>query len=120
MRSTLVVIVAFVALSSWNVEGQQPKSPERSARTGGWVMPRTADGRPDLEGVWENNSATPLERPRQLADKARLSDEELTSMERRARTLTDSGVGAGRRPSAGSSISDVRCSKKRSGSQFWL
>jgi hypothetical protein len=87
MRSTLVVIVAFVALSSWNVEGQQPKSPERSARTGGWVMPRTADGRPDLEGVWENNSATPLERPRQLADKPRLSNDELASMERRARTL---------------------------------
>jgi hypothetical protein len=37
--------------------------------------------------VWENNSATPLERPRQLADKPRLSDEELASLERRARTL---------------------------------
>jgi hypothetical protein len=87
MRSTLVVIAALVALSSWSVKGQQPRSPERSARTGGWVMPRTADGRPDLEGVWENNSATPLERPRQLADKPRLSNDELASMERRARTL---------------------------------
>src|SRR5690349_24902054 len=44
-----------------------------------WAVPRTPDGRPDLEGVWENNSATPLERPRQLADKPRLTDEELES-----------------------------------------
>jgi hypothetical protein len=50
-------------------------------------VPRNADGHPDLEGVWENNSATPLERPRQLADKPRLTDEELATFERRAATL---------------------------------
>jgi hypothetical protein len=66
--------------------GQQPSAsgPERAAR---WVLPRTADGRPDLEGVWENNSATPLERPRQLADKPRLSDAELADMMQRAGRL---------------------------------
>ena len=69
--------LAFVcaSLASVRIEGQK------------WVVPRTADGRPDLEGVWENNSATPLERPRQLADKPRLSNEELASLERRARAL---------------------------------
>jgi hypothetical protein len=53
----------------------------------GWAVPRLADGRPDLEGVWENNSATPLERPRQFADKPRLSDGELADLQRRALTL---------------------------------
>src|SRR5262245_8546542 len=48
---------------------------------------RAADGRPSLEGVWENNSATPLERPAQFANKPRLSDKELADLELRARQL---------------------------------
>lgn len=40
-------------------------------------IPRTPDGRPDLQGVWANNSATPLERPEALADKETLSEEEV-------------------------------------------
>jgi hypothetical protein len=29
----------------------------------GWVVPRTADGRPDLQGNWSNATMTPIERP---------------------------------------------------------
>lgn len=28
-----------------------------------WVMPRTPDGKPDLQGLWTNATQTPLERP---------------------------------------------------------
>ena len=45
-----------------------------------WAVPRTADGQPDLQGIWANNSATPLQRPEQLAGKAVLSDEELAEL----------------------------------------
>ncbi len=31
-----------------------------------WVLPRTADGRPDLQGNWSNATLTPLERPANL------------------------------------------------------
>jgi hypothetical protein len=96
VRSSRVVRVALVLVSLTHAPGdaQQPAAARPEGRGRGWVVPRTADGRPDLQGVWENNSATPLERPRQLADKPRLSDEELASFERRARTLFGPGVDA--------------------------
>ena len=53
----------------------------------GWTVPRDADGHPSLDGVWENNSATPLERPPQFAQKPRLTDEELAELKRRAGSL---------------------------------
>jgi len=49
------------------------------------AVPRSADGHPDLEGVWENNVATPLERPRQFAGKPTLTDAELNTLIARAR-----------------------------------
>ena len=45
-----------------------------------WSQPRTAAGRVDLQGVWANNAATPLERPDSLAGKATFSDEELARL----------------------------------------
>ena len=38
--------------------------------------PRTPAGRPDLTGVWDFRTVTPLERPSELADKEFLTDEE--------------------------------------------
>ena len=38
--------------------------------------PRLSDGRPDLQGVWNFASATPMERPAQFADKPVLTDAE--------------------------------------------
>src|SRR5215510_12258385 len=64
---------------------QGPPSPVNSTTRQTWTAPRAADGHPSLEGVWENNSATPLERPAQFANKPRLTDEELAALVRRAK-----------------------------------
>ncbi len=42
---------------------------------------RTSDGHPDLQGVWNFSTATPMERPEELADKATLTAEEAAEWE---------------------------------------
>ncbi len=52
-----------------------------------WKAPRNVFGQPDLQGVWANNIATPLERPEALAGRETLTDAELASMKQRAKSL---------------------------------
>jgi len=44
---------------------------------------RTSDGQPDLEGYWTNTTVTPLERPKELADKAFFTPEEAAEYAKR-------------------------------------
>src|SRR5215813_6253931 len=58
-----------------------------SAQAPHWRPPLAADGHPDLQGVWLNNSATPLERPPALQGRATLTDEEVAELRGRAERL---------------------------------
>lgn len=78
--SAFSIVVAL--LTATRVEGQATANTTQSGR--GWQVPRTIDGQPDLQGVWVSNTATPLERPKEVNGRARLTDEEVAELQRRA------------------------------------
>src|SRR5262245_4160093 len=47
-------------------------------------LSRTADGHPDLQGIWDYRSATPLERPKQFTGREFMTADEVADYEQRA------------------------------------
>ena len=74
MRRQSIVALATAAVMAAAAGVAAAQAPE------GWTAPRTADGRPDLGGVWASDSATPLQRPEELGDRAFLTDEEVAAL----------------------------------------
>jgi hypothetical protein len=77
--------------------GQAAARAKTSAATRTWAAPRTPDGQPDLQGTWTNNSATPFQRPQELAGREHLTDVEVERLKKIAGQLfngdTDAGFG---------------------------
>jgi hypothetical protein len=72
---TLAIVIALGYTAQ--LAGQAPASnASRPSASGSYKAPRTAWGHPDLQGLWNNGTTTPLERPADLADREFLTDEE--------------------------------------------
>ena len=79
-----VGVRAFISLSRHGEPNDEDASPSASGA-------RTAWGHPDLQGIWVNNSATSLERPKEFAGKQTLNDEELADLKEKAEAVRDGG-----------------------------
>ena len=69
--------------------GRERAEGSEAAPAADWTFPRTSWGAPDLQGVWDYRTMTPLERPRELAGKATLTAEEAAAYEQRQNELLD-------------------------------
>jgi hypothetical protein len=79
---TSMVALAVVAL---------PAAAQAVPASKTWTAPLTPDGQPDLEGVWLDNSATPLERPKALEGRQFLTDAEVAELKQRADRIFKGG-----------------------------
>ena len=79
MFVTLCAAAAWLALASSPALAQTASSPGDHSKA-----PRRADGRPDLEGVWDFRSITPLQRPKELGNKEWLTAEEAAAVAQQA------------------------------------
>ncbi len=74
-----MTIRQLVCLATTCVVALLLSSPAAGQSSGSSFSLRTADGDPNLSGVWDFRTVTPLERPEELADKEFLSEEEVAA-----------------------------------------
>jgi hypothetical protein len=117
LACALAAVAATVAL-----QGQS----KPAAPAAGWVLERTPDGHPDLQGVWANNTVTPLERPKEWEGKKTLTDAEIADLQRIANQIYDNDgdaqFGDGLIRAILDKQTNPKSSDKQTGNynQFWL
>jgi len=100
-----VVLVSCLVLLS------APEAVRSQTAGDGWTVPRTSDGKPDLQGFWTSQTYTPLERPARFAGREFLTDEEFAEL---TEILTAEGVDPlGARRAFTSDDDDARAQRTR-------
>jgi hypothetical protein len=91
MLRSVARLVAVVGVAGFGATTVALQRAEHQTARAAYAVPKTSFGQPDFEGVWENNNATPLQRPAAWSGKAVLTDAELEQVKRAARALEQEG-----------------------------
>src|SRR5579864_403964 len=124
------LLLISILLASISLAGQASSSPagtmvaaNEAVAPSGWTPPRTADGQPDLQGIWTNTTMTPFERPGDLGSKQFFSEKEAADYEKALRegkiktpreTAEDDVVGAYDRETWSESANHIVSSRRTS------
>ena len=82
--AALAAVVVMLWLAQAAVDGQAASPTTKASSTGkAWTPPRTPDGKPDLQGIWNNATLTPLERPKGLGTKEFYTEQEYAELAKR-------------------------------------
>jgi hypothetical protein len=88
--SGLTMLVALLAATPSPVAGQaRTPGGNAAAASKKWTPPRTPWGDPDLQGIWNNGTVTPLQRPKEFAGRETLTEEERAALDQDALTRYD-------------------------------
>ena len=94
MRGRILTLMSIVSpailIASVAMHAQTAAASQRQ-----WIPPLTAWGDPDLRGVWDYATMTPLERPQELAGKDVLTAEEAAAYERQVLERQKTGLNTG-------------------------
>ena len=111
-RSRPVSLGALAIVGIFSLSPALDAGQAAEASRNAWSLPRTPWGDPDLSGVWDFKTLTPLERPSELSGKEVLSDEDAARYEQETLRALDKD----RRTSDGlTAEQDVR----NAYNQFW-
>ena len=105
--TALAVVIAAGLIARESPAGETQTADKPAAATDAkWTPSRMPDGHPDLQGVWDYRTITPLERPAELGNKEFFTDAEAAKFEseenqRQNRDLIDPEVGGLNYPAGG-------------------
>jgi hypothetical protein len=89
-RPAFGVLAAAIGLAAGAATlAAQAVTTRSSSAPRGWVVARTPEGHPDFQGVWANNTVTPLQRPKHWEGKTVLTDAEVADLQKFAAQIVE-------------------------------